>query len=195
MARTRLYNAYSRLRHCDAGVTAVEFAFMAPVFLLMVCGIIEFSLIAFTSTVMESATSLTSRMGKTGYVAAGLTRQQQIINTINAKTAGLLDPNLIAVNTEVYSSFSNIGQPEPCIVPHNPPCPGTPGVNFVDVNGNGQWDQDMGAAGFGNSGDIVVYTISYPWPVMTPFINAIIGHTLTITARTVVRNEPFGNGR
>ena len=182
------------LSACDAGIAVIEFAFMAPVFLLLVMGIIEFSLIAFTSTVMESATTITSRLGKTGYTTTGITRQQEIINTINAKTAGLLDPSKITMNTEVYSNFSNVGQAEPCISPPTPPCSGTPGVNFVDVNGNGTWDSDMGAAGLGNAGDVVVYTVSYPWKIMTPLISAIIGSTYTITARTVVRNEPFSTG-
>lgn len=182
------------LAACRKGVTAIEFAFVAPVFLLMICGIIEFSVIAFVSTVMESATGITSRLGKTGYAANGLTRQQQIIATINNQTAGLLDPNKLTVTTSVYSSFSNIGQPEPCINPVNPPCSGIAGTNYVDVNGNGQWDSDMGAAGLGNSGDTVVYIVSYPWSILTPMVGAIIGSTYNITARTVVRNEPFTNG-
>ena len=184
----------TRLRESEDGVTAIEFAFIAPVFLLLVFGVIEFSLIGFASTVMESATSITSRTGKTGYTQAGLTRQQLIINTIADKTAGLLDPSKISVTTEVYSDFSKVGQPEPCISPTHAPCPGTPGVNFVDVNGNGTWDSDMGAAGLGGQGDVVVYSVSYPWPIITPLVSAIIGNTYVITARTVVRNEPFGTG-
>jgi hypothetical protein len=77
------------------------------------------------------------------------------------------------------------------VSPINPPCNGTPSVNFIDINGNGSWDADMGQAGLGNPGDVVVYTVSYPWPIVTPIISAIIGSTYTITTRTVVRNEPY----
>jgi len=192
--KTRLYiirKGSRTLARCEDGVTAIEFAFIAPVFLLMVMGIIEFSMIMFTSTVMESATTSTARLGKTGFVAEGSTRQQDIINNVSNKTAGLLTPGNINITTKVYANFDEIGQPEPCVSPAASPCPGTPGVNFVDVNGNGQWDSDMGLAGLGNAGDIVVYTVSYPWAVMTPIISAIIGTNYNITARTVVRNEPF----
>ena len=175
----------------ESGLTVIEFAFMAPVFLLLVTGVIEFSLIMFTSTVMESATSITSRVGKTGYSPSGVTRQQEIIDTVNTRTAGLLDPAKITITSEVYSDFNNIGQPEPCISPPTAPCTGTPGINFVDINGNGTWDADMGTAGLGNAGDVVVYTVSYPWPVTSPMISYILGATYTITARSVVRNEPF----
>lgn len=177
----------------EEGVTAVEFAMIAPIVVLMIMGIIEFSLIMFTSTVMESATNNTSRLGKTGYTPTSITRQQAIINNIQARTAGLLDPAKIVITTKVYANFNNVGQPEACITPPTPPCPGVPGVNFVDVNGNGVWDTDMGAAGLGNPGDVVVYTVSYPWPIMTPPMRAILGSTFLITARSVVRNEPYSH--
>lgn len=182
------------LARCQNGVTAIEFALIAPVFILLVMGIIEFSLIMFTSAVMESATNNTSRLGKTGYVPGAETREQEIIDTVAARTQGLLDPAKIAVSTTVYSNFNDVGQPEPCVSPAQPPCGGTPGVNFIDVNGNGQWDADMGAAGLGNPGDVVVYTVSYPWPIMTPVMRGILGNTYLITARDVVRNEPYSAG-
>ena len=191
LSRAFIPNCFHR---CERGVSAIEFALVAPVLLLIVTGIIEFSLIMFTASVLEGATTDTARLGKTGYVATGTTRQQEIINKVDASTAGLLDPTKITVTSEVYSAFSNVGQPEPCIKPTTPPCPGTPGVNFVDINGNGTWDQDMGAAGLGNPGDVVVYTVSYPWKIVTPIVSAIIGNTFTITARTVIRNEPYNTG-
>jgi Flp pilus assembly pilin Flp len=176
----------------ESGVTALEFALISPVMLLMVMGIIEFASIMFTMTVMESATNITSRLGKTGYVAAGTTREQQIVDTLAARTQGLLDPTKITINSKVYTDFSKIGSPEPCINPNSAPCPGTPGVNFTDVNGNGSWDADMGITGLGGAGDVVVYTVSYPWKIMTPIVGHVIGNTFNITVRTVVRNDPYG---
>jgi hypothetical protein len=175
----------------QSGIAALEFALIAPVFFIMMMGIIEFSLIMFTLATMESATNITSRLGKTGYTALGSTREEQIVQNVKDKTAGLLDPNQIAIDSKSYSNFNNIGQPEPCISPPTTPCPGTPGVHFSDVNGNGTWDADMGKAGLGGAGDVVVYTVSYPWTVQTPFVNQVIGSIFTITVRSVVRNEPF----
>lgn len=180
-----------RLR-AQSGITTIEFAFVAPILLLLMMGIIEFSLIAFTMATMESATFITARLGKTGYIAPNLTREQTIRNSITSRTAGLLDPSLIRITYNIYSSFSHNPQPEPCIVPPAPPCPGTNGVNFQDINGNALWDPDLATAGLGNAGDIVVYNVLYPWPVMTPILRPILGNPFNITVRTVVRNEPFG---
>ena len=144
----------------------VEFAIITPVLLLIIMGIIEFSLIMFTWTVMENATANTARLGKTGYYPNGMTQQQAIIQNVQNHTAGLLDPTKITLTALSYSDFSEIGQPEPCITVR---CgAGQAGVDYDDINGNKQWDSDMGAAGYGGAGDVVVYTVSYPWPIQTP---------------------------
>ena len=190
----RCHSTLSRLfLRCERGIAALEFAMIMPAFVLLVMGVIEMSVIMFAGAVMESATTNGARLGKTGYVAAGETRQQEIIADVQARTKGLLNPNQITVTTLVYSNFSQIGVGEPCLKPPTPPCPGVAGVNFTDINGNGVWDADLGAAGLGNPGDIVVYTVSYPWHVMTPILNHIIGTqgVLTLQARSVVRNEPY----
>lgn len=176
------------------GVTALEFAMIAPVFLLIITGILEFSMIMFTTTVMESATNSTSRMGKTGYNTPGVTRQDTIINSIKSRTAGLLDPTKITITSKVYSDFASVGKPEPCISPVTPPCPGTSGINFTDINGNGSWDSDMASVGLGDEGDVVVYSVTYPWPIMSPLMVPMLGSIYNITVRAVVRNEPYGSG-
>lgn len=182
-----------RLCRNQQGITSLEFALIAPVLVLFVMGIIEFSMIMYTTTIMESATNSTSRLGKTGYDPSGITREQAIINSIHSRTAGLLNPANLTLTTKVYADFNKVGKPEPCINPLNPPCHGTPGINYIDANGNGLWDSDMGDAGLGSAGEIVLYVVSYPWPITTPMIAAIMGNTYDITVRTVVRNEPFGS--
>ena len=183
-------NSRKKIWSCNDGVTAIEFAMISPVFILMMMGIIEFSMIMFTTAVMESATSNTARLGKTGYVAPGETRQEQLINNVAARTTGLLDPKNLTVTMTTYSSFDHVNDPEPYIDSNNNK-QHDDGETYTDINGNGQWDPDMGAAGAGNANDIVVYTVSYPWPLMTPIVSAILGSTFTIKARTVVKNEPY----
>jgi len=192
-----MHNAMSSscppIRSNIRGTAALEFSLLAPVMFLLLIGVIELSMIMFATATMESATVNTARMGKTGYVAPNTTRQQEILNSVEVRTAGLLDPAKIAVTTKVYANLNQIGQPEPCINPPVAPCPGVPGVNFTDINGNGVWDADMGAAGLGNAGDIVVYTVSYPWALMTPVLKNFIGQNgiITLEARSVVKNEPY----
>ncbi len=172
------------------GSTIIEFAIMVPVFLLLVFGTVEFSMIMFAATVIESATTNSARTGKTGYTAPGLSRQDFIIQSINNRTAGLLDPTKITVSSKVYTGFDKVGAAEP-FTDSNGNGMYSVGEPYSDVNGNGQWDSDMGTAGLGNANDIVLYTVSYPWPIMTPIIRNILGTVHNITVRTVVKNEPY----
>jgi len=181
----------------ENGATALEFALVAPVFFLLLFGIIEFSLIMFTKSVMEGATSMTSRLGKTGYSADGISRQQTLINLLAEKSRGIMDPEKIEVTTLIYESFNSIGDAEP-FTDSNGNGQWDAGETFNDVNGNGQWDDDMGRAGLGNAGDIVVYKVHYPWPLKTPGVNALIGDSkgsIPLDVSVVVRNEPYQNLR
>lgn len=175
------------------GITSIEFAFVVPIMLLLVMGIIEFSMIMFVSIAMESATATTSRLGKTGYVTEGKSREQEIIDSIKLHTAGLLDPNKIVITTTIYPAFKDVGKAEP-YTDSNGNGMYNVGEAYTDVNGNGQWDDDMGEAGAGDPGDIVLYNVSYPWHINTPIVQSVVGSTFNITVRAVVKNEPFDTG-
>ena len=180
----------------DDGATVIEFAVVVPVLLFLVMGIVEYNLAMYATAVLEGATTAAAREGKTGYTAAGQSQQSYIYGIVQNRTSALFNPSLLSISSKSYAGFADIGQPEPCISPPTAPCPGTPGVNFVDVNHNGQWDADQGAAGLGGAGDIVVYTVTYPWTVVTPFLKNILGTNgvFTVTSSSVVKNEPYSTG-
>lgn len=95
----------------------------------------------------------------------------------------------------VYDSFENIGQPEPFT--DQEPMNGVydQGEPFTDVNGNTTWDADMGAAGVGGPGEVVVYTVSYDWPLLTGMLHSWMGTDgkVPLRASVAVRNEPYGS--
>lgn len=182
----------TKLRKSEEGVTAVEFALVAPMLLLIMMGIIETGLIMFTQNVMEGATFSASRLGKTGYTESGETREDLIIQQLTRRAGTLINASEIEINAVTYAQFDQIGDPEPFIdANHN----GTrdSGENYTDSNGNGHYDEDMGIEGLGNAGEVVVYTVSYPWHIYTPMMSRFFGSdgTIDLTARTVVQNEPY----
>ncbi|MEJ0010825.1 MAG: TadE/TadG family type IV pilus assembly protein [Alphaproteobacteria bacterium] len=178
----------------ESGVTAVEFAIVAPILLLLLFGILEFSGIMLVSVLMEGATNMSSRLGATGYSSGGESRTQTILDAVKQNAGVLIDANNVTVTAESYGQFNQIGQPEPYTdTNHNGQYDA--GEPYTDINGNGQWDADMGAAGYGGAGDVVVYTVSYPWHIMTPMMGRLIGTggIYTITAHAVVKNEPYND--
>lgn len=188
----RRFDLLARFRCDTGGSTAMEFAFAAPVMVTMIIAAMEFGAIMLTNTLMESSLREAARFGITGQQPAGKSRLEQIVEMIDERTLGLVDMSNAAVEVLVYPSFSDIGRGED-YVDGNANGVYDLGETFTDENGNGTWDADIGTAGSGQSGDIVVYRLRYDWPVMTPFAGRFIGTNgaLPLSASIVVRNEPW----
>lgn len=177
----------------DDGVTAIEFAFIAPMLLMFTFGIMEFAFVFLANNVLENAANEASRMGKTGYIAAQMTREAYLKKIVSDRIDGLMDPDLLTMTTKVYKGFDDVGKPEP-FTDANTSGMYDYGEVFNDTNGNGQWDSDMGGSGQGDERDVVVYDFNYPWKYMTPFIGNILSNDgITIGTRIVIRNEPFND--
>lgn len=180
-------------RRCE-GAALIEFVFAAPILITAVGGVIELGMIMFVDSLLEGGVREASRLGLTGYTPAGVSRTDYITQAIVANSAGLIQPADITITTLVYSNFNSVGQPEP-YVDANGNGKYDAGESFTDVNGNGQWDADMGKSGLGGPGDVVVYTATVDWHMLTHLMDPIIGQggAITLTASTTVRNEPWGN--
>lgn len=174
------------------GVTAVEFALVSPLLFAMIFGIIEISMIMFAQNVMENATFVASRTGKTGYVAEGSTREEMIRTAVETQAGILMDTEQLDITTETYPEYGDIGSPEP-FVDANANGERDDGENFTDMNGNGVYDTDMGTPSAGAAGDIVVYTVTYPWHLFGPTIGQFFGslQTIELTAKAIIKNEPY----
>jgi Flp pilus assembly protein TadG len=182
-----------RFTQNEDGTALLEFAFTFPILLTAVIGALEVMGLLFATALMEGGLREASRFGITGLEPAGKSRQEMIVDLVNRSGVGLVTVTLADVKTTVYSNFENIGQPEPYV--DDTPANGTYdlGESYVDINGNGQWDLDMGAAGVGNAGDVVVYSLDYQWPLLTPLMAPFMGSDgkVTLQASVAVRNEPY----
>jgi Flp pilus assembly protein TadG len=172
------------------GQAAIEFAFLAPVFVAMICAIMEFSGIMFVQSILEGAAREASRYGLTGFAQGGVSREDQILEIVEENTYGIIEMDDLEMETLVYENFGDIGQPEP-FTDENGNAVWDNDEPFTDINGNGNWDADMGAAGLGGPGDVVVYRMSYDWGIMIPWFLRFFGNSILIQSNIAVRNEPF----
>lgn len=191
--RFRLLKRLRRLRRCRGGLTVIEFAIAAPVVFATVAGVLELALVMFVMTLSEGALREASRFSITGFTPPGMTREERILEILGDHTIGLVDMAAASVDYKVYPSFDDIGKPEPFT--DSAPANGSydAGEAFQDINGNGQWDADMGAAGLGGPGEIVLYTIEFDWELMTPLVSPFMGTDgkMTMKSSVAVKNEPF----
>lgn len=189
----RPQSAIARVAACNRGVAALEFAFAIPVVMVAMVGALELSMLMFTTTLMEGGIREASRFGITGNIPTGSSREANIIELIRSNTHGMVDMSTAEISYKIYPSFSDVGQPEPFV--DSSPANGTydSGESFTDINGNGTWDADMGMAGLGGPGDIVLYTVSVDWQMMTPLIGSLMTEdgTMKLESSVVVRNEPY----
>jgi Flp pilus assembly protein TadG len=174
----------------QSGAAMVEFALVAPLFIALLCAIMEFSGIMFVQAILEGAAREASRYGLTGFTSGGVSREDQIRSIVEDNTFGIIDMDELQFTQQVYENFGDIGQPEP-FTDENGNAVWDNDEPFTDVNGNGNWDPDMGAVGLGGPGDVVVYRMSYDWGIMIPWFLRFFGNSILIQSNIAVRNEPF----
>jgi Flp pilus assembly pilin Flp len=173
----------------------VEFSICALAIVFLMVGAIEFALLNFSATLLEGGMREAARYGITGQDEGDSARTERILEIVNEHSAGLFTVTAPELQTLVYRNFSDIGQSEP-FTDTNANGSFDPGEPYTDRNCNGQWDADMGVAGAGGGGEVVLYRISHDLETITGILDPLIAPdgTFTIQSSVAVRNEPFREG-
>jgi len=198
------------LLRCIEGSVVAEYAIVLPVMLFLIMSMVEIGIIMYVSAVVEGATNYAARVGQTGYyissasggtcaptaaqVANNTSVQLQAlyINCIaGTRVSGLLNPAQLYIVAKDYGSYATGDTPVM-----------TSCSNLATATAVSTPPSCSSLQSFGNSGDVVVYTISYPWQVVTPFLKSILctdcvnnPGVVTITSSAVVKNEPYSVSR
>jgi hypothetical protein len=189
MTMGHLLATLRRLFRAQNGATAVEMALVGPMFFAFMIGTMEVAVVMFTNVAIEAAVRDGARYGVTGNSQGGVSREDRLREIISERTLGLVQPTSEDITMKVYPNFAAAGIDEP----------------YEDLNDNGKWDsgepytdqngngtRDGGTPGMGESGEVVMYTISYQLPLIAPIVNNLFGVTvLNLSTRIVVRNEPW----
>lgn len=190
---SKLLRKMSLLSGDRRGSQPIEFAFAAPVLLLMTCGIFETGMVLFLDVLIESGMRDAARYGITGQAAGSEDRMDRIIEIVEDRTVGLVDMDEAEVSVLSYPAFSDVGRGEE-FVDGDGDGKYALGETFSDENGNGVWDEDVGEEGAGGSGQVVVYRIAYDWKLMTPLLATAMGDdkgNYRLESTVVVSNEPW----
>ncbi len=185
----------------DRGVAAVEFAMIAPVLILMICGFMEYAHLSSARTTLEAATMRAARaVAATDCPSSREAIMRSIIESSmdNVPSADGGKPKIV---TKAYGDkFGDVGG-EPFVdknknkVYDEDPTITDPDKRdtYTDINGNGKYDKDMGNVGsIGAAGQVISYSAEYKVKSLFGFISKRYSDAdfYTIKASTVVRNEP-----
>jgi Flp pilus assembly protein TadG len=149
-------------RRRESGATVVEMAIIAPVFLLMLMALIEFSLMFFATLTMQYAVREGARFAVTGQTSLDTTASQRytaVIQNIKNNSLGMYDKlsPVISVNGTSYATSTSY----------------TSGM-------------------FGKAGDLIVLQLDCDWVLTTPLLgNFFTNGKYHFKVAATMRNEAF----
>lgn len=177
-----------RLKRDERGATVMEFGLMITVFMTLLLGLFDLGQMAYANAILKGAVQDAARSSS--------------LETANTAAADLEVRNavrVVAIDAEVtstrvsYFDFEDVERPESW---NDEDGDGfcNSGEAYTDENRNGQWDEDIGAAGNGGAGDVVIYTVKIEYDPLFP--NPFIpGGTekRELSASSVKKNQPFAD--
>ena len=180
---------FRKLAKDRQGVTIVEFAMIAPVFFATLMGIFDLGYNLYTTGLLEGSIQKAARDSTIeGAAPTTATLDAKITHTVRQLAPGAT----VTFSRKSYSSFSDVGRPEDFAdLDASGICDN--GEAFEDVNGNGEWDADMGKTGLGGARDAVLYSVNVTYPRLFPVAKLIgLPEDYSMTSNTVLRNQPYG---
>jgi Flp pilus assembly protein TadG len=143
------------------GTNLIEFAILAPVFLLMIIGLFDLGSLMIIQTSLDAGARQASRFGITG--AGGVNRPalitQDVIDTISNYSGGIVNTKNLIITVSAYPDITNVSAGK-----------GTVGS-------------------FGAGGQVVQYNITYQWKSFISSFG--FPAFITLKANAVVQNESF----
>ncbi|MXO73347.1 TadE/TadG family type IV pilus assembly protein [Alteraurantiacibacter buctensis] len=178
----------TRLSACTRGAAIVEFALVAPLFLMMLFAVFDTGMKVYASSVLQGAMQ---RVGRDFSMEDAYSRRTELENLIRGQVGSVVPGAQFTFNRRSYFDFGDIGQAEKF---DDINADGQCNANepFEDANGNGAWDSDRGRSGNGGARDAVVFTATVSYRRLLP-LGALVGWPSTeeLRATTVLRNQPY----
>lgn len=190
----RIRKLASRLRRDEEGAALIEFAFVAPVFIVMMMAGLDLAYQQYLRTVIAGTVETVARRSAVGGMTTDDVDDAIIdsVNTILPENARN-DPNAIKITKKSYDDFSNIGNPEKITNDVDPIGTYNVGDCYEDANHNNVFDASGGSTGIGGADDIVYYQVDVEFDRLFPMAG-LMGWDAKqrSSVKTVVRNQPYG---
>lgn len=171
----------ARWRRDEKGITAIEFAMVAPPFLMLLYGIIGVGLYFFTTFTLENALEQAARLIRTGQAQSSGMTAAQFAQEVCDRAPGFVDcTGKLRVSVKNFNEWTQITNAT------LPTC--------LDAGGN-----LTNATSYtpGGSGEVVLVWVCYEWDFSRyiPFLNlSDMGNgSRLIQAATTFRTEPYTN--
>ena len=178
------------LPRSERGTSAIEFAFIAPLFVYLIYGVYEMGWLMRAQAQLQGGAQVAARE----IIVSDKTESEKkdmVKAKIEQHMKGIaVDPSgTVEVKFRKFSGFSR--NPE-TFTDTNGNGSWNPGEPYTDRNSNGKWDSNSATEGsLGGVGEVVEIEVNYPVKPLTsasPWL--ALFKRVDITAKTAVRNEP-----
>jgi Flp pilus assembly protein TadG len=169
------YRQALRARRNASGVTAIEFALLAPIFLLLLFMVIETGIIFFTQAMLQNAVDDAARLIRTGQAQSQNLSQGQFRDAVcNGVKLIMACNERLQIDVQAYSDFSKANYTAP-------------------LQPDGTLAQGQNNYQPGTSGEVVLVRATYTWvvltPLFTPFLSNMANNQRLLVGTTAFRNE------
>lgn len=175
----RLFGRMKRwLARLDAsGAAAVEFAIVGSTFMMLLLACFEFGYMLFVQSVLDNAARDAARLIRTGQVQTSSNPTSAFSTLLCNEVGSIIGCGSLVYQAQVFNDWSSAQTSL-----NTPPT--------RDANGN------FVSAGFspGTAGQILVVTVTYNYPFMTPWIASMLGGSTNsglMMSTVVFQNEPY----
>lgn len=174
----------------SSGVTAIEFAIVAPVMCLFMMGAGDLLYGTYARSILLGAVQKAGR-DATLQQNTSSTATTAIDNAVMTVVRSVAPTATFVSTRENYTTFSLVDKPEP-FIDSNSDGIRQVGECYTDINSNSQWDADGARTGVGGASDVAQYTITVTYPRVFPVASFLGWSTTgTISAQTLLKNQPY----
>lgn len=184
----------SRLRRDRRGSALLEFAFIAPVFLMLIIGGFD---LAHRLYMQSSLQGVVQKAARDSSLESGTEAdaQAKLDKRVTDAVLALSKTAKVTITRRFYRTFAEAAAADPeswTDTNKNGTCDAK--EPYQDENNNKTWDADGGDAGQGTAKDRTVYTVAVNFPHLFKFGKYLGGaETYDVTARTVLENQPYSD--
>lgn len=189
---TNRKNTLRKLWRNDDGATLLEFAFVAPVFILMLIGAMDVGYSMYIKTVAAGTLERAARSGS--LEGANFSQVEENIRSAVFEilpTYARHDDN-VDVSVRNYTDFSRIAAAEKITKDINNNGVVDSGDCWIDEDNDGQFGINQGQEGIGGADDAVYYNTTITMKSLFPFHEFLSGSPdKQFVVQTLVINQPF----
>ena len=178
------------LRRDKRGVTVLEFAFVAPVLILILMFLFDTAYYLYARAILSGEVQAAGRAS--ALETATQANRDALDGVVEASVKRLVAGGDFSFSRMAYKSYGRAQSKAEAFVDGNGDGICNNNETFDDANGNNVRDLDSGVTGQGGAKDVTIYTVTLRYNRIFPMAYLLgWSQQVTMASSTILRNQPF----